>query len=140
MTRSVNPHKMARRLEVSDQGSRSIELSELSHEKTNHVVSEQVRHKSGCTITEAGWNLEISRKCTIYIAKTKKLISFAVTAKLICIFVFTYADCWFSHETAHMKRVCVFSIYICNACFNNYPFFSRLYVICVASERYGVYW
>ena len=28
--------------------------------KTNNVVSEQVRHKSGCTITEAGWKLEIS--------------------------------------------------------------------------------
>ena len=27
---------------------------EPSHEKINNVVSEQVRHKSGCTITEAG--------------------------------------------------------------------------------------
>ena len=35
-------------------------------------------------------------------AKTKALISFAVTAKLICIFVFAYADCWFSHEAAHL--------------------------------------
>ena len=26
--------------------------------------------------------------CTIYVAKTKALISFAVTAKLICVFVF----------------------------------------------------
>ena len=25
-----------------------------------------------------------------------------VTAKLICIFVFAYADCWFSHEAAHI--------------------------------------
>ena len=25
-----------------------------------------------------------------------------VTAKLICVFVFAYADCWFSHEAAHM--------------------------------------
>ena len=33
--------------------------------------------------------------------KTKALISFAVTAKLICAFVFAYADCWFSHEAAH---------------------------------------
>ena len=30
------------------------------------------------------------------------LISFAVTAKLICVFVFAYADCWFSHEAAQM--------------------------------------
>ena len=29
-------------------------------------------------------------------AKTKELINFAVTAKLICVFVFAYADCWFS--------------------------------------------
>ena len=40
------------------------------------------------------------RKCTIRVAKTKALISFAVTAKLICVFVFAYADCWFSHEEA----------------------------------------
>ena len=29
--------------------------------------------------------------CSIHVAKTKALISFAVTAKLICVFVFTYA-------------------------------------------------
>ena len=28
---------------------------------------------------------------TTYVAKTKALISFAVTAKLICVFVFAYA-------------------------------------------------
>ena len=27
---------------------------EPSHEKTNNVVSDQVRHKSGCTVKEAG--------------------------------------------------------------------------------------
>ena len=31
------------------------------------------------------------RDGTIYVAKTKALISFAVTAKLICVFVFAYA-------------------------------------------------
>ena len=36
------------------------------------------------------------------VAKTKALISFAVTAKLICVFVFAYADCWFSHGAAHI--------------------------------------
>ena len=35
-------------------------------------------------------------------AKTKALISFAVTAKLICAFVFAYADCWFSNAAAHI--------------------------------------
>ena len=36
-------------------------------------------------------------------AKRKGLISFTVTAKLICAFVFEYADCWFSHEAAHIS-------------------------------------
>ena len=40
--------------------------------------------------------------CTIRVVKTKALISFAVTAKLICAFVFAYADCWFCHEAAHL--------------------------------------
>ena len=43
--------------------------------------------------------------CTIYVAKTKALISFAVTAKLICVFVFAYANCWFSHDAAHIIHV-----------------------------------
>ena len=45
------------------------------------------------------------RKCTIRVAKTKALISFAVTAKLICVFVFAYADCWFSHGVAHILGI-----------------------------------
>ena len=36
------------------------------------------------------------------VAKTKTLISFTVTVKLICIFVFAYAKCSFSHDAAHM--------------------------------------
>ena len=40
------------------------------------------------------------------VVKTKALISFAVTTKLICVFVFAYADCWFSHEAAHIIAVC----------------------------------
>ena len=47
--------------------------------------------------------------CTILVVKTKVLISFAVTgkliavtAKLICAFVFGYADCWFSHAVADL--------------------------------------
>ena len=41
--------------------------------------------------------------------KTKAQISFAVTAKLICAFVFAYADCWFSCVVAQvlmLKRNC----------------------------------
>ena len=33
---------------------------------------------------------------------TKALISFAVTAKLICAFVFAYAKSRFSHDVAHL--------------------------------------
>ena len=32
------------------------------------------------------------------------LISFTVTAKLICVFVFAYANRWFSHEAAHFLQ------------------------------------
>ena len=38
--------------------------------------------------------------------KKKALISFAVTAQLICAFVFAYADCWFSHGAAHLSASC----------------------------------
>ena len=44
------------------------------------------------------------RNYTICVAKSKALISFAVTAKLICTFVFAYTDCRFSHEAAHLYR------------------------------------
>ena len=39
----------------------------------------------------------------MYVAKTKALISFAVSAKLICVFVFAYAIRWFSHDVAHIE-------------------------------------
>ena len=37
--------------------------------------------------------------------KTKALISFAVTAKLICVFVFAYTKIWFSHDAAHIVKL-----------------------------------
>ena len=40
-------------------------------------------------------------------AKTKALISFAVTAKLICVFVFAYAKIRFSHNEAQIMYVCI---------------------------------
>ena len=43
--------------------------------------------------------------CTIHVVKTKALISFAVTVKLICVSVFAYAKIWFSHDTAHIVTV-----------------------------------
>ena len=45
------------------------------------------------------------RDCAIYVAKTKALISFAVTAKLICVFVFAYAKSRFSHDAAQIMTV-----------------------------------
>ena len=42
------------------------------------------------------------RDCNIYVAKTKALISCAVTAQRICFFVFAYAKSRFSHNEAHM--------------------------------------
>ena len=68
----------------------SILTVEPPRGKTNNVVSEQVQHKLEIS--------DLSRRgkfCTIQVAKTKALISFAVTAKLICVFVFAYADSWF---------------------------------------------
>ena len=35
--------------------------------------------------------------------KTKALISFAATAKLICVFVFAYTKSQFSHNEAHIN-------------------------------------
>ena len=48
------------------------------------------------------------RDCTIRVAKTKALISFAVSAKLICVFVFAYAKNRFSHDEAQIGScICV---------------------------------
>ena len=73
-------------------------------------VSNQVRHKPGCTATKDGQRLEISdlesRGIVLSVQKTKALISLAVavTSKLICIFVFAYAKSWFSHDVAHIQH------------------------------------
>ena len=40
--------------------------------------------------------------CSIYVAKTKALISCVVNSQLICPLVFAYAKNRFSHEEAHM--------------------------------------
>ena len=40
--------------------------------------------------------------CTIRVEKTKALINFAVTEKLICAFDFANADYWFSHAKAQL--------------------------------------
>ena len=45
------------------------------------------------------------RNCTLRVTKTKVMISFAVTAKLSCIFVFAYENCWFSYEVAQIMTL-----------------------------------
>ena len=69
--------------------------------RTGLSQTELYKHRSRLE----AWNFGFKKKrnCTIRVAKTKALISFAVTAKLICVFVFAYADCWFSHEMARIS-------------------------------------
>ena len=67
-----------------------------SRSDTNQAVQSQNQASS------LKFRIKKQRKCSIRVAKTMALISFAVTAKLICVFVFAYADCWFSHEAAHI--------------------------------------
>ena len=63
----------------------------------------QTRLYSYCRWLEAqNFVFRKKRYCTIQVAKTKALISFAVTAKLICVFVFAYANCWFFHARTHL--------------------------------------
>ena len=42
--------------------------------------------------------------------KTNNVVSEQVRRKLICAFVFTYADCWFSHEPAHIIYIVIAQI------------------------------
>ena len=60
---------------------------------TNQAV--QLQKMSG------GLKFRKKRDCTIYVAKSKALISCAVTSQLILVFVFAYAKSQFSHNEAH---------------------------------------
>ena len=51
-------------------------------------------------------------------SENKGVISFVVTAKLICAFVFAHADCWFSHVAAHFMLLHSYS----NMEFTSYSF------------------
>ena len=74
------------------------------------------------------WNFGFrkQRDCTIQVAKTKTLISFAVTAKLICVFVFAYAKIRFSHVAAHIETAQLKKKISITFCFNSKL---KLYVI-----------
>ena len=62
------------------------------------------------------------------------LISFAVTVKLICVFVFAYAKRWFSHDAAHITSQLVNRIPL-PRCFHNrklmYFFLNRKFYLCL---------
>ena len=69
-------------------------IGSMTRSDTNQPVQSQKIARS------LKFGFENKRDCTIYVAKTKVLISFA---KLICAFVFAYAKCWFSHEMACIR-------------------------------------
>ena len=78
-------------------------MSLCARKPTILVQTRSNTNRQDCTVTEAGnFGFKKKRNCTIPIAKTKALISFAVIAKLIYAFVFAYANCWFSHARAHI--------------------------------------
>ena len=67
----------------------------FSHEVAQILHKTKAQHKLSCTATEDSYKLEISdlrRRGIVLseVAKTKTPISFAVTAKLIRVFVFAY--------------------------------------------------
>ena len=69
-------------------------------------VPEQVRHNPPVQLQKIARSLKFrirkKKDCTIHVAKTKVLTSFAVTVKLVCAFVFAYADCCFSYSATHL--------------------------------------
>ena len=87
----------------------NLPLFEPLSEKTNNLGFRPgltqislYSHKSRLEAFDFG--LKKKRDCTIRVAKTKALIRFMVTAKLVCAFVFAYTDCWFSHSGVHLKK------------------------------------
>ena len=84
-----------------------MRIYEPVHEKTNNLGFRPGPTQTGLYshrrwIEAENFGFRKQGNCTIRLVKTKALISFAVTAKLICAFVFTYADCWLSHVVAYM--------------------------------------
>ena len=90
----------------------SVSIYKPVREKTNNLVSDQVQHKPYCSVTEDNFGFRKKRNWYIRKAKTKALVSFTVTAKLICVFVFAYADCWFSHAVAHIFPFFISTIFV----------------------------
>ena len=51
--------------------------------------------------------------CTMYVGKSKALIRCAVTAQLICIFVFAYSISRFSHDAVQLLFCSTFQGVLC---------------------------
>ena len=82
-------------------------INEPVREKTNNLDFRPGPTQTGLYShrrwLEAGnFGFRKQMNCTIRVAITKALISFAVTAKLICAFVFAIRGCWFSHAAAQI--------------------------------------
>ena len=80
---------------------RKLKFGFLTRSDTNRPIQLQKKARKRLE----AWNFKFKKKrnCTIKVAKTKALISSAVTAQLICMFVFAYGDCWFSFAHLHFK-------------------------------------
>ena len=80
----------------------SCQISEALNESPREK-NQQYGFRMGLTQTELyKHRSRLEAYNTIPVAKMKALISFEVTAKLICAFGFAYADCWFSDVAAQI--------------------------------------
>ena len=91
-------------------------LYEPVHEKTNNLCfrpgqTQTCLYKHNRWLEAGNFGFRKNRNCIICVAKIKALISFAVTAKLICAFVFTQAFCLFSFAVAGISIILIHPIH-----------------------------
>ena len=55
--------------------------------------------------TNQAVQLQKMARCLKFRIKEVEGLNYPVIAKLICAFVFAYAKCWFSHDTAQMRHL-----------------------------------
>ena len=67
---------------------------------TNPAVQPQ---KTVSLTQRCNFRFRKSRDCTICVMKTKALVSFPVTAQMMCTFVFAYAKSRLSHDVSHIR-------------------------------------
>ena len=97
-------HAPQRHIYISDTFILDIMRNQQHGLRTGLTQTKLYKHRKRLEAWNSGFRKK--RNCAIRVAKTKAkaLISFAVTAKLICAFVFAYAyaKCWVSHDAAHI--------------------------------------